>query len=71
MIDFTPFALTKPVSITYFTPIIVSDVSAILVDKTIFLMPFCVGLKAFNCNTEGNPAYKGQISTVGSETKNK
>ena len=65
---YIPLALTKPVSITYLTPGIVMDVSAMFVAKTIFLTSPWVGSNAFFCKADGKPAYNGQISTF--ESKN-
>ena len=56
MLEYMPFALTKPVSITYLTPGIVMDVSAIFVAKTIFRTSPWVGSKAFFCKADGKPA---------------
>jgi hypothetical protein len=52
---------------TYFTPGIVIDVSAIFVAKTIFRTSSWMGRNAFICKADGKPAYNGHISTLESK----
>ena len=66
---FQPFNLTIPVSITYFTPGIVIDVSAIFVANMILRCPGSAGLKAFNCMAGGRAANKGQTFIFGKSRK--
>ncbi len=59
-----------PVSMTYFTPGIVRDVSAMFVASITFLCPGGAGLSAFICWVEGNAANNGQTTSRGSSREN-
>ena len=57
------FSLHFPVSITYLTPGIVIDVSAILVARMHLRIPFGVGEKILACWPGGRAAYRGHSNT--------
>ncbi len=58
-----------PVSMTYLTPGIVIDVSAMFVARMTFLHPEGAGLKAFICLLDGKAANKGQTINFGCSKK--
>lgn len=60
-------SFTTPVSITHFICGIVTDASAMLVAKTIFLVPGGLFFQTCNCFDAGKPAYKGQTLIGGPE----
>jgi len=59
------FTLTKPESITYLIPSMVTDASAMLVAKITFLVSLGGGSKINCCSSGGKVAYRGSGRSPG------